>query len=157
LTDISLLFLPDSLDLRGKGMPYRRFTGDLQIRNGIVRSENILLESPALRAGAVGQFDLAEETLDVTMAIRPFQTLDAVLSKIPVAGWILRGKDGNLVVAYARASGSIQDPKIEALPLKSIGGSLFGKLRERLDLPEGSGAPDDGRSPEPEGKERLDH
>jgi hypothetical protein len=110
-----------------------------------------------MQGGAVGQFDLAGETLDVTMAIRPFQTLDAVLSKIPVAGWILQGKDGNLVVAYARASGSIHDPRIDALPLQSISDSLFGKFRDRLNLPKGSGAPDGGRPPTPEGEERRDH
>jgi uncharacterized protein involved in outer membrane biogenesis len=156
LTDIALLFNPASLELRGKGLPYRRITGDLQIRNGSVGSENLFLDSPAFQASAVGRMDLAEETLDVTLAIRPFQRLDSALARIPMASWLLESQEGSLVVAYARASGSMWDPQVEALPRKSISGPLWGIFRDRLNLPEGARPPEASQAPIPEGEERRD-
>lgn len=135
LTNIARLFDSSALELGGKGMPFRRVTGDFRITDGVARSENLLLESSAMRVSAVGQVNVGDETLDVTAAIRPFQTVDAALSWIPIAGWLLQGKEGAIVVAYARATGPIRDPKVEALPLKSVGRTLFGTFLNLLDLP----------------------
>jgi hypothetical protein len=160
LASIQALFQPGSLDLRGRGIPYRSLIGDFRIRDGMARTDNLVADSPAFLASSVGHVDLADETLEITTAIRPLKVLDAALAGIPVAGWLLGGKEGGLVVAYARASGPIREPRIEGLPLQSVGDSLFGTFRRLLRLPaalpgEGaSSAPPD--SPKASGKRGAD-
>jgi hypothetical protein len=73
-----------------------------------------------------------------------------------MASWLLESQEGSLVVAYARASGSMWDPQVEALPRKSISGPLWGIFRDRLNLPEGARPPEASQAPIPEGEERRD-
>ncbi|MCK7478023.1 MAG: AsmA-like C-terminal region-containing protein [Candidatus Moduliflexus flocculans] len=90
---LSLLNLKDLLDVKSlglssQGMPYQRLTGDIAIDRGVARTENLLLESRAFNLSAHGQVDLPNETIDMNVAVKPFQTLDKVVTKVPVVGWL---------------------------------------------------------------------
>ncbi|MBI2563541.1 MAG: AsmA-like C-terminal domain-containing protein, partial [candidate division NC10 bacterium] len=111
-------------------------TADIKIEGGIARTENLVLDSPAMKVNAVGQVNLADDTLDLTVAAKPFQTVDSILTKIPLAGWLLGGKEKSLLVAYYRVTGPLSDPQVTPIPLKSVGRNLFGIFRNLLEIPE---------------------
>lgn len=138
---LSLLNLEDLLDVKSlgmssQGMPYRRLTGDIAIDRGVARTENLLLESRAFNLSAHGHVDLPNETIDMNVAVKPFQTLDKVVTKVPVVGWLLSGKDGAVIAAFYRVSGPLSNPTVASLPVRSLGRNVFGVFKRLLQLPE---------------------
>jgi hypothetical protein len=136
-------------DLLAEGMPYKTLTADIKIERGIARTENLVLDSQPMKVNAVGQVNLVEDTVDLTVAVKPLQTVDRILARIPVAGWLLGGKEKSLLVAYYQVSGSLRDPQVSPIPLKSVGRNVFGIFRRLLEIPEALIGPLEGSSPPP--------
>jgi uncharacterized protein YhdP len=151
---LALLNVAQLLDLKGpdlaaEGMPYERLTADIKIARGIARTDNLVLESRAIKVSAVGTVNLAEDTVDLTVAVRPFQNVDRILTNIPVAGWLLGGKEKSIIVAYYHVTGSLRDPQVAAVPLKSVGRNIFGIFRNLLEIPEALTGPYEDLPPQP--------
>jgi hypothetical protein len=141
LLDIAQLLDPKALALSSQGIPYRRLTADIQIEDGVARTENLLLESPAFTLTAHGQINLVTEVVRMNIAVKPFQTVDRLVTKVPVAGWLLGGKDGSVIAAFYRVTGTLSNPTVESLPLQSVGRNVFGAFRRLLDLPDAPPGP----------------
>jgi len=128
--------LGGSADLAARGMPYTRVTADLAISQGVARTQNLVLESPAMKLTAVGSVNLVAETVDMAVAVRPFQNVDLLVTSIPIAGWLLGGKEESLVVAYFTVTGPLADPEVTAAPWRSVGRNVFGIFTNILGIPE---------------------
>jgi autotransporter translocation and assembly factor TamB len=151
---LALLNIAQLLEVRGpelsaEGMPFQSLTADIKIARGIARTDNLVLESRAMKMNAVGQVNLVDDTVDMTVAVKPFQNIDRIISKIPIAGWLLTGKEQSLVVAYYRVSGSVRDPQVAPIPLKSVGRTVFGIFRNLLEIPEALIGPLEEQPPQP--------
>jgi autotransporter translocation and assembly factor TamB len=138
---LSLLNVTQLLNLRipdlvSAGMPYDRLTATIALRDGVAHTEDLLLDAPAMKVNAVGAVSLADETVDLQVAVKPFQTVDTVLTKIPLAGWLLGGRERSLIVASFHVKGPLQEPEATALPLKDVQRNVFGVFRRILELPE---------------------
>jgi AsmA-like protein len=138
---LSLLNVRQTMELKSpelgaEGMPYQSLTADIKIQHGIARTENLVLDSRAMKVNAVGTVNLADETVDLKVAVKPFQSVDTLISHIPLAGRLLAGKEKSLVVAYYQVNGSLRDPQVSAIPLQSVGRNIFGIFRNLLELPE---------------------
>jgi hypothetical protein len=57
------------------------------------------------------------------------------LSKIPILGHLLFGKEQSLLVVSFRAKGPLHDPTVEPVPLESMQRGAFGIFRRLLELP----------------------
>ena len=136
LINLGKILNPKTLGISSRGMPYQRLTGDIVIEGGVAKTANLLLESRAFNASAQGQVDLVSRMIDMDVAVKPFQTLDRVVAKVPVVGWLLSGKDGAVIAAFYRVSGPLSDPTVTSLPVKNIGRNVFGIFRRLLQLPE---------------------
>jgi hypothetical protein len=62
--------------------------------------------------------------------------VDRIVTNIPVAGWLLGGKEHSLVVAYFKVTGAASDPQVTPIPLRSVNRNLFGIFRNLLEIPE---------------------
>jgi uncharacterized protein YhdP len=91
--------------------------------------------SPAFDMAFVGKADLAQDRLDFIIGVKPLQTVDKVLSNIPVAGWILTGEKKAFVVANFHVTGSSQDPRVEAIPFSSLSDMAVGIFKRTFGLP----------------------
>lgn len=138
---LALLNVGQLLELKGPelaadGMPYQRLTANFKIQRGMARTENLVLDSAAMKVNAVGSINLVDDTVDLTVAVKPFQNVDHIITNIPIAGWLLGGKERSLLVAYFRVTGPLADPEVEAIPLWSVGRSVFGIFKNLLEIPE---------------------
>jgi len=93
------------------------------------------VDSNAINISTVGKFDLARNELDLTIGVQPLQTVDKVVSRIPIVGWILTGKDRTLVTTYFEAKGPIEDPRVTAIPVKSLAKGVFNIFKRVFELP----------------------
>jgi hypothetical protein len=106
----------------GRLLPYDSIMFTLEIDHGRFRTEDFALEGPELRILAAGEIDLLSEDLQTEMlvALLFFQSVDAVVEKVPLVGrWVL-GKDRSLVAAYFRLEGAWEDPKGSYVAPQSI-------------------------------------
>jgi len=141
MLNLAQLLEAQGSDLNSRGMPYQQITADFKIERGLARTENLILKSPAMRITAVGSVNLVEKTVEMTMGVRPFQNLDWIFTKLPVAGWLLGGKEQSLVMGYFQVTGPLSDPQVSAIPVKSVSRNVFGILRNLLGIPEALTSP----------------
>jgi hypothetical protein len=77
-----------------------------------------------------GRIDLVTQELDFQALVAPFKTLNWVIEKIPLLGYIL---GGTLVEVPVKVSGTTADPKVSLLEPASVGKNLLG-IAERIFL-----------------------
>ena len=135
ILNVSQLFKGRLPDLKTKGLPYRTITANIQVKDGIVSTEDFLVDSDAMRVTLVGKVDVAKGLIDAKIGIHPLVTLDMVLSNVPIAGYILTGKDKAFLSYVYEVKGDLDDPKIEAVPIKGLGENFWGIMKRLLETP----------------------
>ena len=122
-------------DMVSGGMPYNKITGDFAIKDGSASTQNLYLDSDAINLSAVGRLDLMKNELDLTIGVKPLQTVDKVVSRIPIVGWVLTGKDRSLITTYFEAKGRMEDPRVTAVPVKSLAKGVLNIFQRVFQLP----------------------
>jgi len=67
--------------------------------------------------------------------VQPLQTVDKVVNRIPIVGWILTGKDRSFITTYFEAKGPIEDPQVTAVPVKSLAKGVLNIFKRVFQLP----------------------
>ena len=82
-----------------------------------------------------GNQDLISSEVDLEIGIMPLRTIDRLVTKIPLAGWILGGEDKALVTAHFKLTGPGDNPEITAIPIESASKQVVGIFKRILTLP----------------------
>ncbi len=135
ILNVSQLFMGRLPDLKTKGLPYHNMMGTLQIRDGIASTEDFLVDSDAMKITLSGKVDLGKNLMDARIGVHPLVTVDKILSNVPIAGYILTGKDKGFISFFYNVKGNLDDPKIETIPLKSIEEPTWGIIKRLLLTP----------------------
>lgn len=135
---LSILNLPAVLqgkvDLEKEGLQYNRASATLTIQNGLIKTQNIILDSPVLKISAVGSYDLPTDQLDMVWAVSPFGSYSQFLKSIPLFGRLVAGDRKGLATALFQVKGSIDDPDVTYMPMKSFTTGLTGVAQLAFDL-----------------------
>jgi len=122
-------------DLTTQGLPYHQIMANIHVKDGVASTEDFVVDSDAMRITILGKVDLGKNLIDAKIGVHPLVTVDTVLSKIPIAGYILTGKDKAFLSYYYEVKGGLDDPKIEAIPIKGLGESFLGIIQRLLETP----------------------
>ena len=122
-------------DMVSDGMPYNEIKGSFAISDGTVATEDLFINSDAINISVLGKADTVKEDLDFTIGVQPLQTVDKVVNRIPVVGWILTGKDRGFMTVYFEAKGKWSDPRVSAIPVSSMGKGVLNIFRRVFELP----------------------
>lgn len=133
--NVSQLFKLRFPDLRTKGLPYRHITATVQVKEGIASTDDFLVDSDAMRITLLGKIDLGKNKIDARVGVHPLGTVDSVLSNVPIVGYILTGKDKAFLSVVYEVKGDLDDPKVDAIPLKSAGEGFLGIMKRILETP----------------------
>jgi hypothetical protein len=151
---LSILNLPTLLqgkvDLSKDGMPYDKIKGTFQVKEGIVSTENLVVDSPVMKMSAAGTYDISANQLNFVVATSPFGSYSQFLKSIPLFGKLLIGERRGVDTALFEVKGPLQNPEVKYLPLKSFATGLTGLahlaihvLRNAVLLPKNLIAPSD--------------
>ena len=121
LLNVSRMFSQDYSNLLDSGMHFNTIDGSFQIDKGVLHTESILLDSAAMKIDALGDIDVGGRTVDMEIAVQPFESVDKVLGKIPILGTVLIGEEGALVISYYRLEGPLDDPNLKSVVFQSLG------------------------------------
>lgn len=135
---ISILNLPAVLqgkvDLEKEGLQYNRMTATVTVQNGLMKTQNFVLDSPVLKISAVGSYDMPTDQLDMIWAVSPFGSYSQFLKSIPLFGRLVAGDRKGLATALFQVKGSIDDPQVTYMPMKSFTTGLTGVAQLAFDL-----------------------
>ncbi len=135
---LSILNLPSVLlgkvDLDKDGLPYNRITATVTIQNGLVKTQNLIIDSPVLKISSVGTYDMPTDQLDMIWAVSPFGSYSQFLKSIPLFGRLVAGDRKGLATAMFQVKGSIDDPQVTYMPMKSFTTGLTGVAQLAFDL-----------------------
>ena len=122
-------------DLSKEGFYFESIKGHIFINRGVLETENIVMRGPVFNAVAKGTVDLAKKEIDFDIGAQPLGTVDSLISKIPIAGYILTGKEKSLLTYYFKVEGPLKKPAVRYVPLKKIGKNMIGFLTRLLLTP----------------------
>ena len=112
-------------DMASGGMPYTSIKGSISVKDGVLTTQDLFINSNAINVSIVGNADIVKEELNLTIGAEPLQTVDKIVNRIPIVGWLLTGKEKNLVTAYFEAKGKWSNPQVSAIPVKSMGRGIL--------------------------------
>ncbi|MEE9543625.1 MAG: AsmA-like C-terminal domain-containing protein, partial [Thermodesulfobacteriota bacterium] len=131
----SLVNIISISDLFDDGLRYNKITGTFNVTDGIFITEDLYFDSNSLRMSAYGKIDYAKDSIDATLGFHPFVTIDKIINVIPLAGWIISGKNQSTITMYYEIDGPLKNPDVMAVPVKSLGKGIFGIIERTLKLP----------------------
>ena len=133
--NVSQLFRGRFPDLATKGLPYHHIMANIHIKEGVASTDDFVVDSDAMKITIFGNVDLGKHLINARIGVHPLVTLDTVLSNVPVAGYILTGDNKAFLSYVYEIKGTLDDPKIEAIPIKSMGEGFWGIIQRLLETP----------------------
>lgn len=123
-----------------KGVPYDSLRASLDLKRGVVETRDLAFVSDTIKIGGVGTVDLRRKEVDMLLAVQPLRTVDKVinatkLSRIPVLGRLLFGKERSVLVVAIKVEGPLDEPQVAPVPEESLGRGVFGIFRRLFELP----------------------
>ena len=135
---LSILNLPAVLqgkvDFDKEGLQYNRTTATLTIQNGLMQTQNFIIDSPVVKITAAGNYDMPTDQLDMAWAVSPFGSYSQFLQSIPLFGRLVAGDRKGLATALFQVKGPIEDPNVTYLPMKSFATGLTGVAQLAFDV-----------------------
>lgn len=122
-------------DMAREGMPFNRLTTTFSLNRGILSTNDLFVDSNAMNLSLVGDIDLVGEKMDLILGVKPLRTVDKIVSRIPLAGWLLTGKEKALITAHFEIRGKAEDPEVTPIPVTSISEQVLGIFKRTLGLP----------------------
>ncbi len=130
------LFSKDGIsDVLKRGLFYSRAELD-----GVVRGNNLVINKAIIKGKglnffASGRVDMAKADLDVDMLVSPFKTIDTVVSRVPILGRVIGGRDASIIAIPVKIKGQIKDPKVAVLPPDAVGKAMIHLVLDTVKLP----------------------
>lgn len=135
ILNISQLLKFQLPDMVSGGMPFTSINGSIAVEDGRLSTQDLFISSDAINISIVGSTDIIKEELNLKLGVQPLQTVDKVVNRIPIVGWLLTGKDKSFITAYFEAKGKWSDPTVSAIPVKSMGMGVLNIFRRTFELP----------------------
>jgi uncharacterized protein YhdP len=136
LISLEQIFKLGSPGVQDGRLYFDRIEAYIEIEKGKILLQNLTLQSPAINAAGAGTIDLNRDQLQLKIGLQPLGTLDSLVSRLPLIGNILTGKEKTLVVYSLEVTGSLSNPQVKNIPFKNIGESALGYLERMVFTPE---------------------
>ncbi len=117
------------------GLPYKTISGDFYVKDGIISTDNLIFDSHSMRMSAVGKISLPGRSIESVIAVKPFVTIDYILSQIPLAGWIIQGKEKSALSMYFDVKGPVRDPQVTPVTVTGVGKGILGIVQRLIETP----------------------
>lgn len=132
VSQILTLKLPD---MAREGMPFTNLQGSFLLDRGKLKTEDLFLTGNAMNMSLIGSVDLIGKELDLLLGVKPFRTVDKIVTHIPIAGWLLTGDEKALITAHFEITGQSDDPEVRPIPVTSLSSQALGIFKRILGLP----------------------
>jgi uncharacterized protein YhdP len=116
-------------DFSKDGFYFESIEGDAVIDQGILKTENFVMKSPVFNAVGSGKVDMIRRTTDFNLGTQPLGLIDALVSNIPILGYVLTGEGRSLLTYHFKVKGPLFSPDVKYVPFKNLGRGVAGVLK----------------------------
>jgi len=106
-------------DPRVAGLPFDTLAGNFVGHDGVFHTDDLAIKGPVMDMGAQGTVNVGEGTMDMTIEMVPFNTINWLVTKIPLLGEHLAAGT-TLFAAYFAVRGPMSDPHVSVKPITSV-------------------------------------
>jgi hypothetical protein len=107
-------------DPRVSGLQFRTVSADFRGKQGVFYTDNLVLDGPVIDIVASGEVNLDKSSLDMKVGMIPFNTVNWLLSSIPLVGKNVAGGTKSIIAAYFNVRGPITDPHVTPAPISTV-------------------------------------
>lgn len=132
ILNLSEVFTGGKSDLTENGYGYTKAYFKADIEEGKLLLEEILLDGNSLKITGQGSVDLKDRTVDILLLAAPLKTIDRIVNKIPIVGYIM---GGSLISVPLGVKGKIGNPSVVPMPPSAVGKGLLGIMERTLEAP----------------------
>ena len=133
IVNVTEVFRGKVPDLEKNGFAYNAIKIRGTLENGkVMLSDGASLDGASMGMIAHGTVDLTSRDVDMVALVAPLRTVDAIVRRIPLLGYIL---GGSLVSIPVAVKGDFDDPKIAVLPPSQVAAGMLGILERILKAP----------------------
>ena len=132
ILNVTEVFTGGKSDLAESGYGYTKAYVKADIRDGKLLLDEILLDGNAMKITGQGSVDLKDRTVDVILLAAPLKTIDRIVNKIPIVGYIM---GGSLISVPLGVKGKIDDLSVVPMPPSAVGKGLLGIMERTLEAP----------------------
>jgi hypothetical protein len=128
------VLLQGKVNLAKDGMPFDKITASFSMHDGMVTSENLVVDSPVMKMTGAGRYDPAADRLEFVVAVSPFGSYAQLLKSIPLFGKLFAGERKGIDTALFEVKGPLKDPQVNYLSLRSFATGLTGLAQLAFDV-----------------------
>ena len=129
VTEIFKGKLPDVVH---KGFAYESAKIHGHLDQGIFILDEAVLDASSMTVGYKGRVDLLQQTLDLTVLVAPFKTIDSIVEQIPLINELFGGQ---LISIPFKVQGAWNDFDVEPLAVSQTDTGLLGVINKILKAP----------------------
>ncbi|ABK44369.1 membrane protein-like protein [Magnetococcus marinus MC-1] len=118
--ELPMLLFGKRPDLQEEGFYFRTLEGGFTLKQGQWHSDKVEISGPSMKMVISGDLDLPAQKMDLLVGVRPLQSLDAIISSVPLLGQILAGGREALLETQFSVEGAMDGPKIFLKPISTL-------------------------------------
>ncbi len=122
-----------------KDLPYKKIIARLTLNKGVLKTRQndiAALYGDNLNIFAKGKYDIMKKYIDIYATFTTLRSINKLVSKIPVIGWIIGGKQKSFTGINFHIKGEIgKKISVKPVPLKGLGEGFLGILKRALLTP----------------------
>ncbi len=120
-------------DLKNDDFRYKSLSVKFYLQDGKFILTEGYIDAKSLNIVATeGEFNLLDQTLDLTLLVSPLKTVDTIVKHIPIIDKIFQG---TLIAIPVKVEGDVSNPKVTALSPSAFGSEAMGIIERTLKAP----------------------
>ncbi|MCF7821919.1 MAG: AsmA-like C-terminal region-containing protein [Mariprofundaceae bacterium] len=136
IADLPGLFFGGREDLTRPGLGYKRLQMEAVLHGKDVKIHQLAMRSSAMDVAGQGSMDMERTVVDLILVVRPFQNLDALLSRLPLLRDMFGGTAHSFIRRAYRMYGPVADAEVTQISTVEAGLPDPGMIEQLLNLPE---------------------
>jgi hypothetical protein len=122
-------------DLLTEGFPFSQMDIKGNIKDNNLIIDHAIIKGKGLNLFGRGKIDLDDMDSDMIVMVAPLKTIDTVVSKVPLLGKAIGGKDAAIVTFPVKIKGQIKDPQVVVLSPDAVSEAMINLVKNTLMLP----------------------
>ncbi len=118
-----------------EGFYYNALEISGNICDNIFTIEKAFIDGDGVNIIATGEINLTTMEYDLTLFVVPFSTITGLVTKVPLVGRVLGGKEGRIISVPVKVTGPLNDPDINFISPSAIGEATRAWILDTITLP----------------------
>ena len=122
-------------DLLTEGFPFSKMDIKCNVKDDNLIIDHAIIKGKGLNLFGSGKIDLDDMDSDMIVMVAPLKTIDTIVSKVPLLGKAVGGKDAAIVAFPVKIKGQIKDPEVTVLSPDAVSEAMIDLVKNTLMLP----------------------